>query len=86
MTKLAYQSALNHFQQEKYSPNNIESILKPLTRYEIDIYEVFEQFISYILIDCPHLSPKSIKLYVAGVRSYLAYFDIEIMPSKLKKK
>jgi integrase len=25
-------------------------------------------------------------LYVAGVRSYLAYFDIEIMPSKFKRK
>jgi integrase len=88
-TKLSYQSALNHFQrflQEKYPPYNIESILIPFTRNEIDIYVVFEQFISYILTDCAHLSPKSIKLYVMGVRSYLAYHDIEIMPSKFRRK
>jgi len=34
----------------------------------------------------PNLAPTSIRLYVAAVRSYLAYYDIDIIPSKFRRK
>jgi integrase len=88
-SKLSYESGLNHFQrflQEKYSPYNIQSILKPLSKNETDLYKMLEGFISYILATNPNLTPNSIKSYMAAVRSYLAYYDIDVIPSKFRRK
>jgi integrase len=32
------------------------------------------------------ITPTSIKLYIAAVRSYLSYYDIDIIPSKFRRK
>jgi integrase len=88
-SKLAYKSALNHFQrflQDKYPAFNIQSILGPLSEGKIDVYKILEEFISHTLFVNPNLTPNSIKLYMAGVRSYLAFNDIDIIPSKFKRK
>jgi hypothetical protein len=36
--------------------------------------------------DTLNLTLKSITLYITAVRSYLAYYDIDIIPSKFKRK
>ena len=34
----------------------------------------------------PNLTSNSIKLYIAAIRSYLAYYDIDVIPSKFRRK
>src|SRR5919198_6765041 len=91
-SKYAYMSGLAHFQSfitQKYPHQyNIETILEPLSsnKKELDIYSLLDEFISYLINANPDLTPASIKLYVANIRSYLAYHDIDVIPSKFKRK
>jgi len=57
-----------------------------LVQKRINVYELLDGFVSYILASRPGITPKSISLYLAALRSYFAYYDIDIMPSKFKKK
>ena len=53
-------------------------------RQEINLYEMLDRFVSFLYsLD---LSSPSIKLYMESLRSYLAYHDIDVVPSKFKRK
>jgi integrase len=85
----AYQYGLTHFQKflkMKHSQYNIENIIKPLSNNELDIYVILDEFVSYLVDKTLNLTSASIKLYIAAVRSYLAYYDIDIIPSKFRRK
>lgn len=86
----AYQYGLTHFQKfltQKYPQYNIESILTPLSsNNELNVYVVLDGFISYLVDPTLNLTSNSIKSYIAAVRSYLAYYDVDIIPSKFKRK
>jgi integrase len=64
----------------------LETILKPLSKNEMNVYELLDNFISYLLSINSNLTPTSLKLYVASIRSYLAYYDIDVIPSKFRRK
>jgi integrase len=69
----------------------LQSIIEPLSRNQINVYELLNSFVSYLLTiknenTHTYLSNNSIALYVAATRSYLAYYDIDIVPSKFKRK
>jgi integrase len=107
-----YASALVHFQDfldKKYNHDgnysyNCETILKPITENKINIYEMFDGFVSHLLakradgttttatatinpaITTTNISTSSIVLYLAAVRSYFAYHDIDIIPSKFRRR
>jgi integrase len=89
-SKNTYQSGINHFQQflnAKYPGKTVESILSLLNNSneherKIDIYELLDNFVSFLI----QLNLSSINLYIAAIRSYLAYYDIDIIPSKFKRK
>jgi integrase len=86
-SKNAYQNGLINFQRflsQKYPDYNLETILNPLLEDKINRYELLDSFISYL--QASDLTPSSIKLYMASVRSYFAYYDIDIIPSKFKRK
>jgi integrase len=88
-SKYAYRYGLTHFQKlltQKYPQYNIESILKPLSKNELDVYVVLDEFVSYLLDPTLRLTSSTTKLCIAAVRSYLAYYDIDIIPSKFKRK
>ena len=51
---------------------------------EIDVYSLLDDFIGFM--QTKNLSPSSINQYLAGVRSYFGYYDIDIVPSKFKKR
>ena len=88
-SKNAYSSALTHLNNfifNKYSNYNCETILQPLLKNKINIYELFERFISYLLETRIGITPKSISLYVTALRSYFAYYDIDVIPSKFRRK
>jgi integrase len=90
-SKYTYKYGLAHFQSfiiQKYPQYNIETILKPLStsKNKLDVYSLLDEFVSYLIKSNPDLTPTSIKLYVASIRSYLAYHDIDVIPSKFKRK
>ena len=64
--------------------HSVETILDPLGRSEINVYELFDGFVAFLMSS--GLSIPSIRLYVSAIRSYLAYHDIDVIPSKFKKK
>ena len=64
--------------------HNVETILEPLGRNEINVYELFDAFVAFLVSS--GLSIPSIRLYVAAMRSYFAYHDIDLIPSKFKRK
>ena len=53
----------------------METTLNLLLRGELNVYELLENFIANLMSTNPNLAPTSIRLYVAAVRSYLAYYD-----------
>jgi integrase len=88
-SRYPYQYALVHFQRflaARYPSYNIESILKPLSTNEINVYQLLDGFVSYLILSNSDFTPNTIKLYITGVRSYLAFYDIDVLPSKFKRK
>jgi integrase len=87
-SRYAYQNGLIQFQKflsHKYPDYNLETILRPLAENKINLYELLDGFISYLTSNGT-LTPSSIQLYIASVRSYFAYNDIDVIPSKFKRK
>jgi integrase len=93
-SKMSYCSAINHFQnylcqnenKKKYLGCNCETILQPLLENKINIYELFDDFVSFLVATKPDLTPKSISLYITALRSYFAYYDLDVIPSKFKRR
>jgi integrase len=53
---------------------------------KINIYELFDDFVSFLVATKPDLTPKSISLYITALRSYFAYYDLDVIPSKFKRR
>jgi integrase len=68
--------------------NNLDTILLALQSNTISVYELLDNFVSY-LVNMPRqppIAPTSIDLYIYAVRSYLQYHDIDINPSKFRRR
>lgn len=67
---------------------NVETILLALQSNTINVYELIDKFVSYLLRlpRQPPIAPTSIALYVYAVRSYLQYHDIDINPYKFRRR
>jgi integrase len=94
-TRRIYGIGLSHLQtylhqSTAHSSHTLESMVDSFTKNKTDVYMLLDDFVSYLLsANRPtptKLSPNSINLYVAAVRSFLQYNDIEISPSKFKRK
>jgi integrase len=91
-TRRLYSIALSHFQtflssEDKYSKFTAESILKVVSKNQINVYTLIDNFVSYLVSRHENkLSPNSLSLYVAALRSYLLYHDIDIVPGKFKRR
>jgi hypothetical protein len=48
--------------------------------------ELIDSFITYETTKDEKLAPMIIRAILIGMRSYLAYYDIDIIPSKFKRK
>ncbi len=84
-----YGFALSHFQTFLHQKNveyTLETILQPILSNQIIVYTLLDNFVAYILSNKPNISSNSIAVYVAIVRSYLGYNDVDIVPSKFKRK
>jgi integrase len=93
-TKKGYSIALSHFQffLKNNTQYNVETVLTSLEKKEMDVYNLLDDFIDYLenRIDVYNgntkLSQKTIAFYIAAVKSYLEYFDVEISSKKLRNK
>jgi integrase len=93
-TKKGYTIALAHFETflKKNTKYNLETILDALEKKTTDVYTLLDDYIDYLRnrIDVYNgntkLSEKTIAFYIAGVKSYLEYYDIEISSKKLRNK
>ena len=92
-TKTTYAVALAHFQNFLDTKGQtLQNIIKPLKTKKLDVYELLEEFLTHILEtkngndSSMTIKPKSIKAYVGAIKSYLAYKDVDIIPSKFKSK
>jgi hypothetical protein len=86
-SKKAYHNGIAHFQdflKEKYPIHTVETILQPLSKNEIDVYELLDSFVPYLI--ALKLSVKSIMIYLTATRSYLAYYDVDVIPSKYRRR
>ncbi len=87
-----YGFGLSHFQgflYTEYGPQfSIDSVIDNVTANKINVYTLLDNFVSYLRGngETSKLSANSIALYVASVRSYLAYYDIDIVPAKFKRR
>ena len=91
-SKKAYSTALIHFHaflsnDGRYSKFSEETVVDALLKNQINVYTLLDDFISYLISRHGRkLSSNSILLYVAGIRSYLLYWDIDIVPAKFKRR
>jgi integrase len=82
-----YKIGLLHFQQ--FLNGNVRhldlgSIIEPLQTQQINVYELLDRFVSYLMQ--ANLATPSISLYIAALRSYFAYYDIDVVSNKFKRK
>lgn len=84
-----YSSALVHFEnfvKKDYPDYDSNSIVDAITENKIKVYEVLDNFVSYIQSVREGITAKSIIAYMATLRSCFAYHDIDIIPSKYRRK
>jgi integrase len=85
-TSINYETSLSYLQLFLIPQGHTsETILDPLANNEINVYTLLEQFITY-LTDKKSLSSNTVRQYLVGIKSYFAYYDIDVMPSKFKRK
>jgi integrase len=86
-TAVGYKTGLVYFQEilsKRYS-QTLETILPLLCKEQIDVYTVLDQFINFMLTE-KKVSAVSINQYLNGIRSFLAYYDVYVIPAKFKRK
>jgi integrase len=91
-TRKNYETGLVHlhkFLSTKYANDySLETILKELKDNQLDVYELIDNFITYEVSKegLQKLTPQTIMAHLIGIKSYLAYYDVDIIPSKFKRK
>lgn len=91
-SKKLYFTGLSHFQTflsktDKYSESTVDSILKSVIENQINVYSLIDNFISYLTTKHKNkLSANAVSLYVAAIRSYFLYHDVDIVSAKFKRR
>jgi integrase len=79
-----YRTGLYHFAQFLKPEQTPDTIILLLQNQRINQYELLDQFVSYLLKQ--HIAISTLKIYIAVVRSYLEYNDVDISNTKFKRK
>lgn len=85
-TSTGYKTSIAYFQSflSSYCGCSAENIIGELLSKKIDIYSLLEEFIGFL--QTRKISPSTINQYLAGIRSFLVYYDIDIVPAKFKRR
>jgi integrase len=87
-TRKDYLYALLHFNKFlKLKPHaqTAETILQSLLDGKTNVYELLDNFLKYLMQQA-RVAVKTVRLYLAAIMSYLGFHDIDIIPSRFKKK
>jgi integrase len=88
-TSNAYSFGLKHFSEFLDSEYGhlvtIGNIIDKIKTNEIDLYIVINKFVSY-LAAIGKLTNRTVNGYVAAIRTYLQFHDIDIIPQKFKNR
>jgi integrase len=90
-SKDTYSLGLSHFQTFlNRHPNygdgyTLETIIDKILSSEVNVYTLLDNFVSYLL-SLRRLSTATITLHVAAIRSYLQYYDVDISPTRFKRR
>ena len=88
-TKVTYSHSLNHFRNfldSSYGyPLTIGNIFDKINSKELDVYTIFNNFITF-LSNNKKITNRSVKHYVVAVKSYLEFCDVEISQQKWKHR
>lgn len=85
-TSASYKTSIAYFHDflsNSYS-HNPETVLSLILSKETDVYSLLDEFIEFM--QTKSINPASINQYLASIRSYLGYYDIDIVPSKFKRR
>lgn len=90
----SYAVALSHFQNllDNKEGRTLNSIVKGLLSNEINVYDLLDDFVTFLMEkknsndSNGKISEKSIKAYMAAVKSFLSFNDIDIVSTKFKNK
>ena len=91
-TRKNYQTGLVHLQRFLYNrfngEHNVDSVIDLILHNQMNVYELLDNFVSYegSKKNQEKNKPQSIKTHLVGIKSYFAYYDIDIIPSKFKRK
>lgn len=80
-TSLAY---LYQFLNEKSSSLALDTIIDSISQKKIDVYKFLDEFVAFL--HTKKLSQASRNQYLTGVKSYLQFHDIDIVPHKFKMR
>ena len=80
-TSLAY---LYQFLAAKYSGLTLESIIDSINNKKIDVYKFLDEFVAFL--HSRKISQASRNQYLTGVKSYLQYHDVDIIPYKFRMR
>jgi integrase len=61
-----------------------DTIVPFLQNQRINTYEILDNFVSYLTLK--EIATVSLRIYVGAVRSYLEFHDIDIVPSKFRRR
>jgi len=84
-TYASYKTSIAYFHDfllNNYN-HNLENILNLITSKETDVYSLLDEFIKFM--QTKNTNPASINQYLASIRSYFGYYDIDIVTFKLRR-
>ncbi len=92
-TQMTYASGLIAFHKflDGHHQHTLESIIDSIRKGQVDVYVTLNQFVSF-LMQYKHyktgstVSQNTLGNYMAAVRSYLQFYDVDIAPNKFKRK
>ena len=85
-TSNGYKTSIAYFHEFSLRNYNqtADSILQMLINKEVDVYSLLDEFIGFV--KAKQVIPSSIIKYLTGLRSYLSYYDVDIVPAKFKRR
>ena len=87
ITGITYETSLTYFQSflDVESKYDLQTVLEAIIKNEINVYTLLEQFVTF-LTDSKVIISRHGKTICSRIRSYLAYYDIDVIPSKFRRK
>lgn len=87
-SKRTYGTGLAHFTEflKQSQDKTPDSIIPLLVKGKVNVYELLDQFVSYLTKQQGVVAVTSLNLYMASVRSFLEYYDVDIALSKFRRR